>query len=285
MSRRAGIFALLLAVAGCNPPAAPAPEQSNSAPTTLLSLSPAITETVALLGGADRLLGRSDWCNEPAAIRSLPAFGTSLTPALERIAAVRPARILIDGSVANQRDALRAIAPVEEFPWLTVTEVEASTRQLGRLVGQPERADALASRFELWQRPVPADAPEVLLLIGDDGPETGTFWFVKEGSLHGAMLHLAGWRNAIREEVATPSLSAEGLLRLDPPAIVVLVPRPGGEAEATATRAKFAGFAGLRAAKSGRLGVISDPAILSTGPSLLDAGDKVTALLHSWTQP
>ena len=102
--------ALLLLLAACTP-AAPKPAPAASLPVAdMISLSPAITETVALLGADNRLKGRSDWCNEPASVRALPAFGTSLPPALERIASARPARLLIDGSLGNQREQLAALA-------------------------------------------------------------------------------------------------------------------------------------------------------------------------------
>jgi ABC-type hemin transport system substrate-binding protein len=274
--------ALLLLLAACTP-AAPKPAPAASLPVAdMISLSPAITETVALLGADNRLKGRSDWCNEPASVRALPAFGTSLTPALERIASARPARLLIDGSLGNQRDQLEALAPVEVLPWLTVEEVMESTRRIGRLVDRDAAAAQLAERFRPWLRPLPAEAQAVLLLIGDDGPETGTFWFVKEGSLHGAMLRAAGWRNAVAEPVATPSLSAEALLRLDPEAIVVLVAKPDAEADRRGLEEAFAKFGGLRAVRSRRLALLADPNILSTGPSLLATSERLSALLTQW---
>ena len=283
--RSAIIAAMLLWLAGCTP-AAPKPAPVGSPPSAdLISLSPAITETVALLGAESRLKGRSDWCNEPASVRALPAFGTSLTPALERIASARPARLLIDGSLGNQRDQLEALAPVEVLPWLTVEEVMDSTRRIGRLVDRGEAAEQLAARFRPWLRPLPAKAHAVLLLIGDDGPETGTFWFVKEGSLHGAMLRAAGWSNAVAEPVATPSLSAEALLRLDPEAIIVLAAKPDSDADRDRLQEAFAKFAGLRAVRAHRLALLADPNILSTGPSLLSTKAKLSAILNPWGAP
>ena len=277
--------ALLLWVAACTPAAPTIPPAAATPLADLISLSPAITETVALLGAESRLKGRSDWCSEPASVRALPAFGTSLTPALERIASARPARLLIDGSLGNRRDQLEALAPVEVLPWLTVEEVMNSTRRIGKLVDRVEAADRLAERFRPWLRPLPAETHAVLLLIGDDGSETGTFWFVKEGSLHGAMLRAAGWRNAIAEPVATPSLSAEALLRLDPEAIVVLVAKPAAAADRQALQEAFAKFEGLRAVRSHRLALLADPNILSTGPSLLATEAKLSAILTPWGAP
>ena len=282
---RATVAATLLWLAACNA-TGPQPSPAGPAPSAdLISLSPAITETVALLGAESRLKGRSDWCNEPASVRALPAFGTSLTPALERIASAHPAGLLIDGSLGNQRDQLEALAPVEVLPWLTVEEVMASTRRIGRLVDRDAAAAQLAERFSPWLRPLPAEAHAVLLLIGDDGPETGVFWFVKEGSLHGAMLRAAGWRNAVAEPVATPSLSAEALLRLDPEAIVVLVAKPDADAAHGRLQEAFATFDGLRAVRAHRLALLADPNILSTGPSLLSTEAKLSAILQPWATP
>lgn len=277
--------ALLLLIAACAPQAPPAPSAPERPTADLISLSPAITETIAALGAQDRLAGRSDWCNQPDSVRSLPAFGTSLTPALERIAAARPGRILMDGSMANQTEQLAALAPTDRLPWLTVAEVIDSTRKLGSIVGREEAAAVLSARFEPWLRPLPASARSALLLIGDDGPVTGTFWYVKDDSLHGAMLRAAGWRNAMPDAVSTPSLSAEGLLRLDPEVIVLLVPKaltPGEEAE---RQAAFGRFGGLRAVANRRVGLVADENILSTGPSLLDSAAKLHALLQGWEAP
>ena len=284
MSPRSILAAAAIWLAACTGNA-PAPSATAQPRADLISLSPAITETVALLGAGDRLAGRSDWCTEPAAVRALPSFGTSLTPALERLAAAAPARILMDGSLANQREQLAAIAPVEALPWLTVAEVVASTRRLGDLVGHPTEAAALAARFEVWLRPVPAGARAALLLIGDDGAETGTFWFVKDDSLHGAMLRAAGWRNAVREAVTTPSLSAEGLLRRDPEAIVLLVPKALSADEQQQRIAAFSKFAGLRAVRGNRIAVVADPNILSTGPSLLSSAERLATALKSLEAP
>ena len=46
----------------------------NAAATRLVSLLPAATEIVAALGLADRLVGRSHECDEPASVATLPAL-------------------------------------------------------------------------------------------------------------------------------------------------------------------------------------------------------------------
>ena len=91
----------------------------------LVSLTPAITETLGALGALDLVVGRSDWCDHPPEVAALPAVGSALTPNLEAIAGLQPSAILVDASNANQTDDLRAVARVEVLPWLTVSEVTA----------------------------------------------------------------------------------------------------------------------------------------------------------------
>jgi iron complex transport system substrate-binding protein len=76
------------------------------APIRLVSLSPAITQTVAAIGAGENLVGRSDWCAYPPEVQSLPALGSALTPNLEAIAGLQPTAVLVDASVANRTDDL-----------------------------------------------------------------------------------------------------------------------------------------------------------------------------------
>lgn len=246
--------------------------------TRLISLSPAITETLAALGARDRLVGRSDWCTEPPEVRDLPALGSVLTPNLEQIAALLPATVLVDGSLSGQADKIRGLAPVEVLPWLTAGEVAASVRRLGTLSDRADAAEALARRFDALDRP--ADGPPVLVVMDGDLREV---WYLKRNSLHGAVLHAAGARNAIdRDEHGAPALSTEALLRLDPPTLIVLVPRTlddAGRAERIAAWSKLP----LAAAKNGRIGIVAGPLVMSTGPAVLDLADALRAELARLT--
>ena len=61
--------------------------------TRLISLSPALTETVLALGGAEKLVAVSDYCQLPPGMRR-PRVGSSLTPSFAAIAGLRRSVIL-----------------------------------------------------------------------------------------------------------------------------------------------------------------------------------------------
>jgi ABC-type hemin transport system substrate-binding protein len=258
---------VLVALIGCaTPPLEPTDR--------LISLSPAITETLGALGALDRVVGRSDWCVTPAEVLDRPALGSALTPNLEGIAALLPATVLLDGSFGSQGDALRRMTPVEQLPWLTVREVAGSVRRLGALTDRADRAEALALRLERLD--VPASGPPVLLAMDGDLREV---WYIKRNSLHGAALHAAGATNTIDRDVAgAPTLSTEALVALDPTTVILLVPAALDDAGRQQRLATWATLP-IAASRRGRVGVVSGALVMSTGPAIVDLVDALKAEL------
>ncbi len=257
------ILLLLLACAG-----SPTPPPSST--PRLVSLSPAITETLGAIDALETLVGRSDWCHAPPAVEALPAVGSGLTPDLERITALRPTTILLDGSVGNQTDTLRGLTEVLVLPWLTADELVASTRKLGALTHHEPAADALAARLQrALSQPAPAQGPSALLALGGEpGPD---LWFIKQNSLHGSALHAAGARNAVDHDVdGAPTLSTEALVTLDPAYVIVLLPAAPDDATRAATIQAWSRLSTLRAVREGHVGVLGGPLLLSPGPAILD---------------
>jgi ABC-type Fe3+-hydroxamate transport system substrate-binding protein len=119
-------------------------------PRRIVSLVPSATETLAVLGAADRVAGRTRWCVRPQPwVRSVPEVGGTKDPDLAAIAALRPDLIVVNEE-ENRRehfDALQRIAPLHAaFP----RDVDGAVRDLlelaGRLGAKPAGA-ALAGRI------------------------------------------------------------------------------------------------------------------------------------------
>jgi iron complex transport system substrate-binding protein len=244
----------------------------------VVSLSPALTETVLTLGGASQLVAVSDYCTLPKSLE-LPRVGSSLTPNYEAIASLHPSLVLCDDSAGAKRTELSALAHCEFLPWLTLPEVVKSTARLGQLLGQPDAGAALARKLEeRLSRPPAADAPRVLLLLSYDPDRPAELWFIKQNSLHGAALTAAGARNAVARDVpGLPRLSVEQLLEVDPD-VVLIMPPPGSGAERQQQLVRaFSALAPLRAVKAGRVRCIDGSQ--SVGPSILELVDAIEAAL------
>lgn len=247
----------------------------------LVSLTPAITETVLALDARSQLIGVSDYCQLPAGLE-LPRLGSSLTPHLEAIAALRPSRILCDGSAGTKSQELSALALCDVLPWLTLADVTASIRRLGQIVGQENAGNVLAQRLhDRLSQAAPPDAPRVLLLLSYDADRPAELWFIRRNSLHGAALAAGGVRNVVDYDVpGLPRLSVEELIRLDPDQVYIMPP-PGASLEAAQKLlAAFRGLSPLRAVKNGKVGILNG-ATSSVGPSILDLVDAVTRMRQS----
>ncbi len=119
--------------------------------TRIVSLIPATTELLFALGLGDRVVGRTTWCDYPAAARAVPSLGDGLQPNLEAIVAARPDLVVLYNSVQNvaAADRLRA----QHIPTVLVTtdrlaDVPRLARLLAPLGGRAEAGDSLARRFE-----------------------------------------------------------------------------------------------------------------------------------------
>jgi len=248
-----------------------------------VSLSPAITETLAAIGATDVLVGRSEWCLEPEHVRSLPALGTTLTPNLEGIAGLRPTRILVEHGAHAQTASLRSLAPTEDLPWLTLDEVTTSTLRLGEWADRTEEARALTGRLAtaLSVDAPQAPAPRTLLVLAAQGLDRGEVWYLRRNSLHGAALHAAGARNAVPEDVSGRAvLSIEQLIALDPDVIILLrADTPNAEVEARLLE-DWARLTPLSAVRKGQIHVLSHKTLLSVGPGILSFAGKLAGILE-----
>jgi len=283
--RRQFLFALAAAAAGpsvlsgCKSAAGSASKEKPAGAVRLVSLAPAVTDTLFAIEAGSGLVGVSDYCEPPAAFAKLPRLGTSITPSFEAIARLAPTLIVSEANASTRRRELEAIAPTRLLPWLTLAEIAESTRELGRLTHAEAAAESLARRLlERLDVPEPASGPRVLVVLGEPGPEE--LWFVRKNSLHGAALHAAGGRNAVHTDVlGPPRLSIEGLFALDPDVVLVLT-QPNTRSAGERRRAQIARFEALRAVREQRLGLVESDAAFSNGPRILSLVDALRAELE-----
>jgi ABC-type Fe3+-hydroxamate transport system substrate-binding protein len=169
----------------------------------VISLSPAITETIYALGAEQRLTGRSDYCIAPPQAGKIATFGTALTPNFEAIARIKPSHILLDNSLGAPAESLNSLAPVVQLPWLTVFDVSQSIRQLGLLFKKEEKANLLADQIVLALKPTHTEqSPTMLALMSGSDIAKGQVWYMRSDSLHGAALKRLGF--AMRPQEISP---------------------------------------------------------------------------------
>jgi ABC-type Fe3+-hydroxamate transport system substrate-binding protein len=231
---------LLLALGGCSAPArqpaGPIVVVDDAAETVrltaparrIVSLSPATTELLFAIGAGDRVVGRTRWCDYPAAALAVPSVGDGMPPNIEGVLAQRPDLVLVYRSPQNAA----ALARFREAGIAALVlgmdhlaDVPRLARLLGPVVGTAERADSLALAFETAlalaaegsARLPDSSRPRVLLLAWDQPPIA-----IGAGSFQSEILVLAGARNLF-EDLVTPSatVSIEAIAARRPDLVLV----------------------------------------------------------------
>jgi len=239
----------------------------------VISLSPAITETVFHLGGGKYLVGRSSACNYPEEAKSLPTAGGFAKPDLEPVAVLNPTLLFTNDMFPSEAgDTLeklgirvinRQCKTIDDYrDWvLRIGELldckESAANEILRveqqLAGLKENADSIPAEkrvrvaWIIWNQP--------LMLAG-------------KGSLPDTIMELTGCINVaagINEPYFKPSFE---WLVIEDPDCIIWVDMPPGMLKVMESSAPWKD---LRAVKEKRvIHAIPEDMLLRPGPRLFE---------------
>jgi iron complex transport system substrate-binding protein len=248
--------------------------------TRVVSLAPNLTEIVFAIGGGDRLVGRTSYCDFPAAAKSVAEVGDTLHPSLERIIALKPQVVLV--STASQLEVFAKQLQDHDIA-VFVTDphdlegVFRSIEKLGEILGLTEQAkqtvDALRSRVStVEQRIKGADRVRVFYQLSAEPLYTaGKDSFVND------LIQRAGAVSVTAEVPGGwPKYSAEAALATKPEAIIL--PTGGSMGDNNASVA--APLKRSPAVARGRVYKINDDHLVRPGPRAVDGLEEMARALH-----
>ena len=246
LANTAMAFALCVLAAGCRPSAVPAHATRRviddagdtvTVPVTarrIVSLIPATTELLFAVGAGASVVGRTAWCDYPAAATAVPNLGDGIAPNVEAVLATQPDLVLLYNSAQNAATAsrLRALGIAAlRLNTDALTDVDRVGRLLGALSGHANQADSMASVFDTALAaatgPPPPRTPKVLLLVWEQPPMT-----IGRGSFLNELVERAGGRNLFADVRSTAgTVSIEAVAARDPDLILTTSAGPVAFAE------------------------------------------------------
>lgn len=180
-------------------------------PRRVISLVPSETETVAALVGVDRLVGRTDFCEEPAGIESIASVGGTKKIDVERVVALAPDLVLANQEENGRADVealiARGLTVYVSFPH-TLAESLAHLEVTARLLhldpaGVPA-IGALRRAIERADREPATDRARVFVPIWRDP------WMSFDARTYASdVLHLAGAINVFADRARLHPLAAD----------------------------------------------------------------------------
>jgi len=116
----------------------------------IISLVPSVTETIFALGGEDKLVGVTTYCNYPEEAKKKQKVGDFSNPSIERIMFLRPD--LVFATAPEQSKIINKLKTLG-IDVITVqpesySEIIESIKEIGSLLGKEKRAEEILNGLE-----------------------------------------------------------------------------------------------------------------------------------------
>ncbi len=263
--------------------------QGSYEPRRIVSLAPSVTETLYALGAGDRVVGVTSFCDFPPAAKQNPRIGGFLDPNLEAIVALQPDLVVL---LAGERDCAEPFRElgleVMTVDHRSIEGIVESIRTLGQTCGAREKAEAMRADIDdrlqrVREKTAGLARPRVLLVV-ERTRGTGR---VRDAMVAGCDRHLsrcvelAGGENVLAESrAAFPTVSAEGIINIDPDVIVELVPPGSRRGTNHEQAADWQHLDRVAAVRAGRVYLLDDDFAFSPGPRFVLLVEKLARLFH-----
>jgi iron complex transport system substrate-binding protein len=265
---------------------------SKSAGLRIVSLAPNVTEMLFALGLGDSLIGVTNYCDYPAAAKTITHVGGFIPPNIEKILDLHPDLVVV--ADFKRQDAL-ALLRGSGIRTLNLTinsfdDMFVAFRQLGQATNHSRAAENLVSQMQAELRAIPikyrfADLPEnrrpkVFVEIWSDPVTT-----VGRGSIIDELIRCAGGVNVAADLPGMyPKISPEQMIAWNPDDVFVCY--MNSQAKLGARMASRIGWKDISAVKQNRIyGDIPRDLILRPGPRMIQGVKLLAERLYGAPKP
>lgn len=257
--------------------------------TRIVSLAPSITEVLFELGLGRNVVGVSRYDRYPAAVRELPQVGGLFDPNYEVVVRLEPSLVVALAEFGEKISyAERLGLSMLVVDHRSVEGILRSISILGERCAVTERAKAVVANLRgaierITRRAANRELVPTLVVVGggNEGAILKSVYASGKDGFYDDILRLAGGKNVIRgDTMAVPTVSAEGLLALNPEVIIQV--RDAEESRGTSAEeivTAWQAFPHLRAVQAGRVYVVSDDYVTIPGPRFIQTLEKFADLL------
>ncbi|MCS7233651.1 MAG: ABC transporter substrate-binding protein [Synergistetes bacterium] len=254
----------------------------------IVSLSPAITETLFAIGAGTKIVGATIFDNYPEKAKLIPRVGDFSNPNLEKILQLKPD--LVIGIVNIHEKLLIKLLnlgiPCYAFKLYTsLEELYLSIDILGKFTGMEKEAKELIRNIKdefkiLSEKSKKLEKrPRVFLAIWDSPLTT-----VSKKSYINELIEIAGGENIVSEtDVFFPIYSLEKLIKISPD-IIIVAEGEGSMGVSKERLLKVLDGKGLEAVKKGNVFEINGDIIFRLSPRVLEGARTLYEIFKKWSE-
>jgi len=248
-------------------------------PSRIVSLSPAVTETLFLIGAGPRVVGVSVFCSKPPEVRGLPKVGSYYKVSYSKLDELKPDLILTTTGAQSGvvRELVEKGYTVYPIPLpVSLYGVLDNIITVGIVTGEIAGARRLAAKLSSRLPSLRGRLEGVRLYYEIDlgGPvSAGAHSYIEDAlEFLGAETPFSGTREPW---IINPDPS---VIREFDPDVIVYEVKPFSKETPERVRRKFEerGLGDLRAIREGRLVLMPPDSLAHYGPSLVDAMEELS---------
>lgn len=258
----------------------------------IVSMAPSITETLFALGLGDRVAGVTRFCRYPPEAAGKTHVGGFLDPNYEVLASLEPDLVLLLPEHENVRAYLDELGMRYEVVHnRSVAEILGTITTIGSLMGCESTADSLVANITARIDAIRSQRrekrreslPGVLVSVerSTGGGIIQDVYAAGAGTIYDELVTMAGGENVCGTlNVTYPTLSAEGIITLDPEIIVDLIPRTGDlPVNDTLVSADWQSLALVSAVRNGQVFIVDDDYAFVPGPRFILFLEDLAAMI------
>lgn len=256
----------------------------------IITLSPSLTETVFALGLGDRVVAVTDYCDYPPQAQALPSVGSYTNTSLEAITRLQPDLvIMLNGQQQRQQQLEQLGIKTLVLDNSTIADIKETIKTIANLTGKQKQATKLLNNIQDqidYVRDKVHDVAPVRTLVGIahyvNSDQLDTVYIAGQHDFYNELLDLAGGVNVYTDTtVKVPSVSAEGIIRMNPDAIIDVFPeQKDHQSDMKQVIKQWQTLRSVNAVKQQRIYIIEHDYASIPGPRIFKLLPEMAQLLH-----
>jgi len=255
-------------------------------PEKIISLVPSITEIVYALGLEDKLVGVTNYCNYPEAVKDKPKIGGYSTVDLEKVVEIQPDLILATrihrAEVIPELERL-GLTVLDLYP-TTIDEVLEAITMVGECTGKEDEAsqlvtgirDRISAITSKTANLTEAQRPRVFYVQWHDPLRTAG----SDNRIH-ELIELAGGTNIAQDlSGISVTISLEAVIAANPEVIVAGVGMAAGEDSPLQLALTEPRLKGVDARINNQVYGMDNDLINRAGPRIAEALEVLAKMIH-----
>jgi iron complex transport system substrate-binding protein len=253
-----------------------------TAPKRIISLTPAVTETLFAVGAGSRVVATTDFDDYPPEALGLPHVASYSAVDVEKIVGLQPDLVIAGGNGFNDPAAIARLrslkVPVLVVYAPDVKTVLADISLVGAAAGQPAEAAAIVARMQADVDAVRAATSGLALpRVFYELDATKEIFGPADDSFVAEMISIAGGDPITTGSTTSFSIPLERLVAADPEIILLGDAAYGVSADQVTARS---GWGTMTAVRSGAIRPVDDLLITRPGPRLTQGLRDLTLAIH-----